>query len=251
MRQPPSLPDVGSVQEAQLSADDIKATTGIFNASLGAEGNETSGVAIRARQVEGDTATYVFHDNLAKAVRYTGEILVDLIPRIYDTERVVRILNEDGAEGWARINAKDPMTGQTITDLTVGKYDVVIDAGPSYQTQRIEAADGMLRFMQSFPQSGLVIAPRLAKVLDWPEAQEIAAELQQILQPGQDPNAEAEAQKTQLDLEGKQLVNQQRTLNLVKELQGAKEQMYQVAQQAVADTLRQILSGPMGAGPPQ
>jgi len=141
------------------------------------------------------------------------------------------------------------MTGQTITDLTVGKYDVVIDAGPSYQTQRIEAADGMLRFMQTFPQAGIVIAPRLAKVLDWPEAQEIAAELQQLLQPGQDPNAEMDQQKAQLDLEGKQLVNQQRTLNLVKELQGAKQEMYAVAQQAVADTLRSILSGPMQGRP--
>jgi hypothetical protein len=243
-RQAPSLPDVGSYQEAQLSSDDIKSTTGYYDASLGARSNETSGIAIRERKVEGDNATFTFLDNLYKAVRYTGEILVDLIPKIYDTERVVRLLGKDDVESWVRINAFDPMTGQTLGDITVGRYDVVIDTGPNYQTQRIEAADGMLRFMQAFPAASGILAPRLAKVLDWPDAQEIAEELQQILQGAQqgqeDPNAQMEQEKARLDLEGKALVNQQRMINILQDLQQGQEQTYQIAQQAVADTLRQL-----------
>jgi hypothetical protein len=194
--------DNGALQEAQMAADDIKATTGIFDASLGAKGNETSGRAILARQKEGDNATFIFTDNLARAMKHAGRILVDLIPKIYDTERVVRLLNQDGSEGWAKINQVDPVTGEKRLDLSVGKYDVVVDVGPAYSTKRMEAADGMIQLVQAAPQYAPIILPRLAKNLDWPEADEIAEEMQAMNQPqqqGPDPLQEATLQGKQLD----------------------------------------------------
>lgn len=99
---PPDVP-VSLIELARLDNDDLKAVNGQFDASLGKQSNETSGKAILARQREGDTATYSYLDNLSRAIKFTGEILVDLIPKIYDTPRAIRILGEDGKEDWAHL----------------------------------------------------------------------------------------------------------------------------------------------------
>lgn len=180
--QPPSA----MWQEAQIAADDMKGTTGIYDAGLGAKSNETSGRAILARQREGDTSTYHFFDNLAYAIRRAGEIVCALIPKIYDTERVVRLLNEDGSEAWVRINqstiAED---GQpiVINDLSVGKYDVTVSTGPSYTTQRVEAANAMVEFARAYPNAAPAMLDKIAKMMDWPEHEEIAARLKAMLPP--------------------------------------------------------------------
>lgn len=204
-RQGPTFPDNGSMSEAMASADDIKATTGIYDASLGARGNETSGRAIIARQQEGDTATFVFHDNLNKALKYAGKILVDLIPKVYDTQRVVRLLNPDGTEGWQTVNAQMP-DGSTMHDLSAGSYDVVVDTSANYQTKRLEAADSMAQFIQAFPPAAQVVGPRLAKNLDWPEADAIAQELAALSQGGQQNPQQQQAamQQQQMAMQAQQ-----------------------------------------------
>ena len=171
------------ITASQYDAEDIKAVTGQFDASMGAGGNETSGRAILARQREGDTATYSYIDNLSRAIRYTGEILVDLIPKIYDTERVVRILGIDGGEKWVEINKiqLDQMTGQQIVtnDITSGKYDVSVSVGASYNTQRQEASEALLEMMGN-PMLAPVVADLLAKNLDIPNSDELEKRLRKI-----------------------------------------------------------------------
>ena len=171
------------ITASQYDAEDIKAVTGQFDASMGAGGNETSGRAILARQREGDTATYSYIDNLSRAIRYTGEILVDLIPKIYDTERVVRILGIDGGEKWVAINKiqLDQMTGQEIitNDITSGKYDVSVSVGASYNTQRQEASEALLEMMGN-PMLAPVVADLLAKNLDIPNSDELEKRLRKI-----------------------------------------------------------------------
>jgi hypothetical protein len=171
------------ITASQYDAEDIKAVTGQFDASMGAGGNETSGRAILARQREGDTATYSYIDNLSRAIRYTGEILVDLIPKIYDTERVVRILGIDGGEKWVAINKiqLDQMTGQQIVtnDITGGKYDVSVNVGASYNTQRQEASEALLEMMGN-PMLAPVVADLLAKNLDIPNSDELEKRLRKI-----------------------------------------------------------------------
>lgn len=171
------------ITASQYDAEDIKAVTGQFDASMGAGGNETSGKAILARQREGDTATYSYIDNLSRAIRYTGEILVDLIPKIYDTERVVRILGIDGGEKWVEINKIqiDQMTGQQIitNDITSGKYDVSVTVGASYNTQRQEASEALLEMMGN-PMLAPVVADLLAKNLDIPNSDELEKRLRKI-----------------------------------------------------------------------
>ena len=99
------MPSAGLLQEIQLAAEDMKRTTGIYDASLGNRSNETSGVAIEARKQESQNGTSIYADNVVKAVEQAGRVIVSMIPRIYDTERVIRILGDDDAERWWRSTA--------------------------------------------------------------------------------------------------------------------------------------------------
>lgn len=178
----------GALQEALNASDDMKAIMGIYDASLGARSNETSGKAILARQREGDIATFHFIDNVARAIRHTGRILIDLIPKVYSGERIVRILGEDGSAETKKINAPAPEvdengqpvrdeTGQVIMamhDVTAGKYDLTVTTGPSFTTRREEAAAQMTELVRAFPQAAPFIADIMAKNFDWPGADEIA-----------------------------------------------------------------------------
>lgn len=199
----------GAIQQALGSADDMKSIIGLYDASLGARSNETSGRAIMARQREGDVSTFHFIDNLSRAIRHTGCILIDLIPKVYNTERVIRIMGEDGTPETKQINKPFPQQdengqpvmqeeeneyGQKIQsavmamhDLTVGKYDLTVSTGPSFTTRREEAAFQMTEMVRAFPQGAPAIAPELAKNLDWPGAQEIAEKFKAMFPlPGKD-----------------------------------------------------------------
>lgn len=184
--QTPEVP-AAALQLASMDSEDIKATTGIYDASLGARSNETSGKAIVARQREGDVATFEYIDNLAKSLKYAGRVLVDLIPKIYDTQRTVRLMNEDGTTKAATINetVKDVQTGEDVVlrDLSAGKFDVVVTVGPSYSTQRVEAAESMIAFTQANPQAAAVIGDLVAKAMDWPGSDQIAKRLKATLPP--------------------------------------------------------------------
>ncbi len=187
-RTEPAHVQAAEINQAAQSIDDLKATIGIYDASLGNQGNETSGRAILARQREGDTSTYAWIDNLGRAIEHTGRILLDLIPRIYDSERVVRIVGEDDSQDLVTVNEleiTDPMSGgyQINNDLSVGKYDVVVKVGPSYATKRLEAADSMLQFIQAYPAAANIAGDLIAKNMDWPGADDIAKRLKMLLPP--------------------------------------------------------------------
>lgn len=187
-RQSPAAINAAEIQQANQSIDDIKATIGIFDASLGAQGNETSGRAIMARQREGDTATFAWIDNLARGIEHTGRILVDLIPKIYDAQRTIRILGEDDSDKMVTLNQvqiTNPIEGtfEILNDVTVGKYDVRVNVGPSYATKRLESADSMMQFIQAFPAAAPIAGDLIAKAMDWPGAEEIAERLKKTLPP--------------------------------------------------------------------
>ncbi len=209
----PPQPAAAEMSMAMGASDDIKATTGIYDASLGAQGNEKSGKAIMARQREGDNATYTFVDNMRRAIEHCGTILVDLIPRIYDTERVVRVLGIDASPDMVIINRSmmDPETGQEVivNDLSQGKYDVVTSSGPSYATQRIESADSMMQFMQAVPQAGAAIADLVAKNMDWPGAEQIAKRLEKMLPPQLAGESDDPEEKAQQQMQQQQAMQQQ------------------------------------------
>ena len=117
-----------------------------------------------------------FIDNLSYAINYTGRILVDLIPKIYDSTRIVRTLGEDGSAKMVKINEPVQENGQEITlnDLSAGEYDVTVTTGPSYATKRAEATAFMTEFVRSFPQVGEIGGDIIVKNMDVPGAEELA-----------------------------------------------------------------------------
>ncbi len=157
---------------AQISSDDIKSATGIYDASLGARSNETSGRAILARQREGDVANFDYIDNLSYALKYDYEITNDLISKIYDTERQVRIIGEDGSEKVVEVNRPvfDAQTGQWITlnDMSKGRFDIAVTIGPSYTTQRMEAAEALMQLANDPSPIGMMAKIGFLDALDAP-----------------------------------------------------------------------------------
>lgn len=164
---PPQMPNA-ELQLVNYASDEIKATTGLFDASLGAMSNETSGKAIIARQRQGDRGTFPFQDNLSKALRRVGMLCNEGIDRIYDGSRIIRIMFPDGGGDWIAINQviRDEQTGKLVVlhDINEVKCDITVDAGPNYQTQRAEAADS---FMNLIGQVGNAMPPQITSLLSY------------------------------------------------------------------------------------
>lgn len=193
-RAQPPMASSGLLQAKAGASEDIKSTTGQYNASLGMTSNERSGKAILARQRESDVGTYHYADNLARAVRHIGRQLVDLIPKIYDTARVARIIGEDGEPSTVKMNPdqEEPVKkimgpGGVVVDKIynprVGKYDVRVITGPGYATKRQEALESMAQLLQGNPQLWQVAGDLFVKNMDWPGAQDLAKRLQKMLDP--------------------------------------------------------------------
>jgi hypothetical protein len=213
-RAPPPLPQTGLIQAKMGASDDIKATTGQYDSSLGQTSNERSGRAILARERQADTGTYHYVDNLARAVRYVTRQLVDMIPKIYDTQRIARIIGIDGETGMAKINPEQPEAVKKIVDEagividkiynpSVGLYDVVVTTGPSYMTKRQEAMDAMSQILQGNPNLWAVAGDLFVKNMDWPGAEEMSARLRKTIDPAvladedEDPALQAAQQQMQ------------------------------------------------------
>jgi hypothetical protein len=236
-RAAPPLAQTGLIQAKLGASDDIKATTGQYDSSLGATSNERSGRAILARERQGDTGTYHFVDNLARAIRYGTRQLVDLIPKIYDTQRIARIIGMDGETSTVRI---DPMQAEPVRRImdeagiviekiynpSVGKYDVAVTTGPSYATKRQEAMDAMGQILQANPQLWGVAGDLFVKNMDWPGAQEIAKRLQKMIDPKlladeEDPALQAANQ--QMEVMAQEMQMMQEMLQRVQQSMEARE----------------------------
>lgn len=204
---PPEFP--AAVRETRMaSIESMKAIMGIYDASLGAKTNEVSGVAIEQRAVQGDNATYHFMDNMTRAIRYAGLAIIDLLPKIYDNARVTRIISPDGAVAQVAINQVfiNPQNGQQrMYDVRAGRYDVVVKAGPSFQTQRQQAADTMTRLIQAYPPLLQLAGDLLVKNMDFPGAEKVAERLVPPQGQGQlPPQVQAQMQQMGQHLQGLQ-----------------------------------------------
>jgi hypothetical protein len=194
-RAPPPLPQTGLIQAKMGAAEDIKGTTGQYDASLGMGGNERSAKAILAREKQGDTGTYHYVDNLARAIRHLTRQIVDIIPKIYDTQRIARIIGVDGEVDMVKFNPMQPEPVKEVRDMEtgaviekiynpgVGTYDVMVTTGPGYMTKRQEALEAMSQILQANPALWTVAGDLFIKNMDWPGAQEMAARFKKILDP--------------------------------------------------------------------
>ena len=169
--------------------DHLKAATGIYDPSLGNRSNETSGIAIRERRMQGSNSNYHFIDNVSTAVRYECKVVLDLIPSIYDRPgRVVRIIGEDNSEEQVTINQEhmDRSGMVRMYALDTGRYDVAVEVGPSYATKRQESVDSMTAFATAAPQLVPLYADLYVAAMDWPGAKQISERLRPPGIPGDD-----------------------------------------------------------------
>lgn len=181
---PPGVPS-GAVNASRSAVDDLKASIGLFNASLGAEGTEKSGRAIIARQKQGDLATFHFVDNLSRSVEQVGRIVGDMIPKVYDTPRIVRIMGEDEAPKAVAINGARPLSPKDrLYDIRTGKYDVLVKTGAAYATKRQEAIETLSAMAQGNPALAQVASYFVAKNMDTPGAEQMADAIKKMLPPG-------------------------------------------------------------------
>lgn len=173
-RQPMADVPVGVLSMAMHASDNIKQTTGLFDSSLGAAGNATSGKQELAQQKQGNVANFHYMDNFIRTLRHAGRCAIDMIPHYYDTERLVMVRGEDSTVSQAVINKWDEVANQFINKLSVGKYGLAVTPGPSYATMRAEAADAMVQFGQSWPKLMDIAGDKVVKAMSWPGAEEIA-----------------------------------------------------------------------------
>jgi hypothetical protein len=234
-RAAPPLPQTGLIQAKMGASDDIKSTTGQYDSSLGATSNERSGRAILAREKQGDTGTYHYVDNLSRAIRHITRQLVDMIPKIYDTERIARIVGLDGEVEMVKINPEQAEPVKEIRDEAglliekiynpgVGTYDVVVTTGPSYMTKRQESLDAMSQLLQGNPQLWAVAGDLFVKNMDWPGAQEMAARFAKTIDPkllgDDDKTPELQAAEQQIQAMGAEL---DQMMNMMQQFQKSVE----------------------------
>jgi hypothetical protein len=193
-RQPFAGSPQGVVQAKIGAAQDMQATTGIrFDATLQERMYDESGKALRELKRVGDLGNFHYVDNLARSLRHTGRILIDLIPKIYDTRRTLTILREDDSEEKVEIEPTlhtphaekmgEDGKNHKLFNPKLGEYEVAVTIGPSYATKRAESADSMLGFIKAFPQAANVAGDLIARNMDWPGAEDIAARLAMLLPP--------------------------------------------------------------------
>ena len=185
------------INQLHQAEANIMSTTGIHNPSIGDNPANQSGRALLAQQAKGDAATFTIKDNLANAVNYETECLIDIIQRTYDTERQARIVREDGeTEDITFVNkeVQDEQSGETVLlkDMRVGKYDIVTDIGPSYSTKRVENLNALTQLAGQIPALGQLGADVIAGELDITKSGDIVERFRkQYIQQGIiDPNDE-------------------------------------------------------------
>ncbi len=225
--QPPPF-NVGLVNAMQVFDENIKQVTGVYDASLGARSNETSGKAIRAREEQGDMATFDYIDEFNHSLKEVGRWLVRIIPEIYTEERQLRILGKDNKEKVIQINGFDPVNGP-INPMERTHFDVAIKVGPGFATQREEAAETMKMAIQSAPATAPVLLDLLIENEDWPGSERASKRLAAMLPPeikqmedqesGKPPDpAQVQAQQMQQQMQQKamQLEMAEKEANVMK-----------------------------------
>lgn len=185
---PPAFP-AAFANAAQAASMDMESAVGMFKANLGQQGNETSGIAIRKREEQGDTANFHYVDNRNRAVERLGTVVFDMVPRVYDSARQARIMHEDGEHDFVQIDPdqKKPAEkqGKKVVSINIGMgaYDARVKSGPAFASLREEQAEQLSRIMQSAPDLTPILADLWVGSQDWPEAEKVQKRLAAMLPP--------------------------------------------------------------------
>ena len=238
-RQQPPTVSQGALQEAMNADMDMKGIIGIQDPNLGIGSNrDMSGKAVREWKAGGDLSNFHFIDNFSRAMEYTGRVLLDIIPHVYSEQRIQRVMGLDGVSQAVPLNQPYQKSGsEKIHDFSKGKYDLVVETGPSYGTKRIEARESMENIVKAAPQMLSLVGDLIAKNMDWEGADEMAKRFEAMLPP----QIQALKQMTDIPEEARTYVAQAQ--GQVQELQGVlqqKDQMLAQMDQAIKELRLQV-----------
>lgn len=228
--EPPTMSS-GLIEATKQSVDDIRATLGLYQSSIGQQGNEVSGKAINARKIEGDTATYHFGDNLIRSITQVGRIIVCAAPEIYDTQRIIQIMNDEDEPELVGINGLTPQGQQAVHDFQKGSYNVRVTVGASFTTKRQEGFAFLKDMITQAPELLKVGGDILFKNADFAGAQEMSARFKRTMDPrilGETPQQDPQvAQLSQQLDQAKQLISAgaQQLQDLQKQLDDKNQEM--------------------------
>lgn len=192
-RQEPAVMPAAQIQLLQLSLEQMRGSSGQQNANFGIKSEAQSGIGIQRLKVQGEVATFHFPDNLARGLKYEAKILIDLIPKVYTKEKIVRILGIDGTAQMATlapdlpgayVEVSSEEDVERIFNPSVGRYDVAIDTGPSFQTQRQESQAVMVELARSDPSLMQKAGDIVVRSMDFQDADKLADRLAKTLPPG-------------------------------------------------------------------
>lgn len=178
-RQPMADVPIGTITMARTASDDIKATTGLFDSSLGARGTATSGVQERAQQLQGDTANFHYQDNSQITYRHAIRCLIDMVPKIYDGARIVKLMGADEKITSKAING----AAEDSVDITNSKYDYTIGVGPAYSTARQEATDALIELGKNWPKLMDVAGDKVVGSMDFHGSEDVAERIKRTIPP--------------------------------------------------------------------
>jgi Phage P22-like portal protein len=236
---PPQL-STGFAGLLEYSSTAMEASVGMFRANLGQSGNETSGRAIMARQREGDTANFHYLDNLNRSIEQLGRVIVDMIPRIYDTKRMARIVGEDGEQDFVQVNPEMGQAamkeGRKVVAINpgVGSYDVRVKAGPSYTTLRQETAEQLSQMLQAAPNLLPILGDVWVRMQDWPEADKVAKRLKAMLPPQLQQLEAEDGPEIPPQVMGQMQAMQEQLAQLQQALQMAGQEVQKAQQEAIS-----------------
>jgi len=252
-REQPAQGSPGLMQDAQLAAEDIKSATGVFDANMGAQGNETSGVAIRGRQFQGEMSNFEFQDQLVDSMELAGRVCIDMIPNVYDTERTIRIIGEDEREEVVAVNKTlmDGATGEYVKtmDLNVGSYDIKVSSGPSYTTRKQETAEQLSTIVAQNPAMSELVGDVLFKNMDLVGGDEVISRLRSagvkagVIEPNEEEAAAMQGQiqqQQQIEAQAAQLELALKQAEVVTEQAEAKERESKAMMNTVKSAVEQL-----------
>lgn len=220
----PEQASTALISVVQMDTQDMHDISGIQPTAMGKNTSEKAGIAIAQRRQEGDVATFTYPDNMAKSWKWLGRILLDRIPYVYDSARVVRTRGEDKSENMVPINtareemfppnyrgpkveSEVPGAGKMFNDMSVGRYDLVVDVGPQMMTQRQEVLAGLFEFLNVYPPAAPILGDIIAENQDWPGSQQVAKRLKKLVPPEiREPEEGEEQQQPQPPAPDPQLI---------------------------------------------
>lgn len=209
------------------ASNDMMMVSGQYQASLGVQGNERSGTAIQARQRQGENATYHFVEHQAQAIRRLGKIIIDLVPKIYDTPRIINIMAEDGTSSMVKLDPEaqqvmvrqkaqlESEADQIVMNPKIGKYEVISDVGPDYATRRQEAFNALSQIASTAPELMSIIGDLVLLAADFPMAEQAAERLKRMVPPQALGETNGQVQQLQQELQASQQLSASMSTKLV------------------------------------